>query len=55
MADNYLERKYEEYQAQKATGKKSSGRSTLAGAKPGYMQVRFPRRRVFVTGGAGGI
>lgn len=55
MADNYLERKYEEYQAQKATGKKSSGRSTLAGAKPGYLQVRFPRRRVFVTGGAAGI
>lgn len=55
MADNYLERKYEEYQAQKAAGKKSSGRSTVAGAKPGYLQVRFPRRRVFVTGGAAGI
>lgn len=45
MADNYLERRFEAYQARKNTGLKSLG-------KKGTVQKT---RRVFVTGGAGGI
>ena len=45
MADNYLERRFEAYQAQKNLGAKSIG-------KKGTVQKT---RRVFVTGGAGGI
>lgn len=45
MADNYLENKYAEYQARKTSGSRT-GQST----KPPHKT-----RRVFITGGAGGI
>ena len=48
MADNYLERKYQEYQSQKSSATKS-----------GYGKKKttpiHKMRRVFVTGGADGI
>lgn len=53
MADNYLERKMQEYREGK-TRKVASSRLSL-GNKPGYLSVKFPSRRVFVTGGASGI
>lgn len=53
MADNYLERKLEEHNAKKAGLQKR--KTTPTGSKPGYLQVKFPKRRVFVTGGAAGI
>lgn len=47
MADNYLEKKYEEYQSRKSSGMKpGNGRRTAPAHKT---------RRVFVTGGAAGI
>lgn len=52
MADNYLERKFEEYRSQKAVRRKSPA---VAGAKCGKWQACFLRRRVLVTGGAKGI
>ena len=52
MADNFLERKFEEYQSKKgATTKKV----VSSAPKPGTFNVKFPARRVFVTGGANGI
>lgn len=53
MADNYLENKMEEYRSGK--NRKTVIRRTPSGAKPGTINVKFPPRRVFVTGGAGGI
>ena len=53
MADNYLEKKFEEYAAHKSTAKTKKIVST--GPKPEHIEVRFPTRRVFVTGGANGI
>lgn len=53
MADNYLEKKFEEYAAHKSTAKIKKIVST--GPKPEHIEVRFPTRRVFVTGGANGI
>lgn len=53
MADNYLERKFEEYRSKKSG--KSPEKRTPNGSKPGVLQVKFPCRRVFVTGGASGI
>lgn len=54
MADNYLERKFEEHNA--AKGKRPVRHYALSSqVKSGYLQVRFPCRRVFVTGGASGI
>ena len=44
MADNYLEKKFEEYQQRKRTP--SKGRTSLSSQ---------PMRRVFITGGANGI
>ena len=47
MADNYLEKKYEEYKSRKSSGAKAgSGRKAA---------VIHKTRRVFVTGGAEGI
>ena len=54
MADNYLERKFEEYKEHKNV-KSGSKRVVTYAKKPGYIQVKFPERRVFVTGGAKGI
>lgn len=54
MADNYLEKKFEEYQAKKS-GSRQRVRLTPSGAKPGTLTFKFPCRRVFVTGGANGI
>lgn len=48
MADNYLESKYEQYQARKAM----MGKAGSAGRRPA---PKGKPRRVFVTGGAGGI
>lgn len=53
MADNYLERKMEDYQNGKSSFTKR--RQTSDTAKPGILNVKFPPRRVFVTGGASGI
>ena len=50
MADNYLEKKFEEYSIRKSTAKTKKIVST--GPKPEHIEVRFPTRRVFVTGGA---
>lgn len=55
MADNYLERKYEEYQAQKNGAKGPKKHSLTIGKKPGFINVKFPPLRVLVTGGANGI
>ena len=54
MADNYLEKKYEEYKSRKFSGKmevRSASRS-YSGRKAA---VIHKTRRVFVTGGAEGI
>ena len=53
MADNYLERKMEEYRSGKS--QQRVVKRTPSGAKPGTINVKFPSRRVFVTGGAKGI
>jgi NAD(P)-dependent dehydrogenase (short-subunit alcohol dehydrogenase family) len=53
MADNYLEKKMEEHRSGKAN--RPAVRRTPTGAKPGTINVKFPVRRVFVTGGARGI
>lgn len=53
MADNYLERKMEDYRLGKSGG--SNVKRVSATAKPGTVNVKFPPRRVFVTGGASGI
>lgn len=53
MADNYLERKMEEHRAGKTHS--VSRRLSPSGARPGTLTVKFPPRRVFVTGGAAGI
>ena len=53
MADNYLERKMEDYRSGKSGGSKTKRVSTTA--KSGNINVKFPPRRVFVTGGASGI
>ncbi len=55
MADNYLERRFEEYQAQKNGAKGPKKHSLTIGKKPGYINVKFPTLRVLVTGGANGI
>lgn len=48
MADNYLEKKYDEFQSQKGTGARS-------GAGAARTSTLHKTRRVFVTGGAEGI
>lgn len=53
MADNYLERKMEEYRSGKS--QQRIVKRTPRGAKPGTINIKFPSRRVFVTGGAKGI
>lgn len=53
MADNYLEKKMEEHRSGRAN--RPAVRRTPTGAKPGTISVKFPIRRVFVTGGANGI
>ncbi len=53
MADNYLERKMEEYRSGKSSGYRA--KLTPSGDRPGRLSVKFPPRRVFVTGGASGI
>ena len=51
MADNYIEKQYEQYEARKAAWKKA-GKPTL---KKSSTPPKEPKRRVFVTGGASGI
>lgn len=53
MADNYLERKMEDYRSGKSATTKAQRASSTP--KPGTINVKFPPRRVFVTGGASGI
>lgn len=48
MADNYLEKKYDEYQSRKTAGARSGNGATRSAAT-------CKTRRVFVTGGAEGI
>ena len=45
MADNYLEKKYEQYQARKISGTRTSHNT----------KTLHKTRRVFITGGAEGI
>ena len=52
MADNYLERKMEDYRSGRGGASKTIHSSK---PKPGTINVKFPPRRVFVTGGANGI
>lgn len=54
MADNYLERKMEEYRSGKAS-MPPRRKLTPSGQKPGKISIDFPPRRVYVTGGASGI
>ena len=54
MADNYLEKKFEEYKAKQSSPRQRVLR-TPSGAKPGTLSIKFPCRRIFVTGGAAGI
>ena len=53
MADNYLERKMEEHRSGGDRSKKKI--SPVAGKREGEISVKFPPRRVLVTGGAKGI
>ena len=53
MADNYLERKMEDYRSRKSGVPKIKRVSSMP--KQGTINVKFPPRRVFVTGGASGI
>ena len=51
MADNYIERQYEEYEARKVAWQKA-GKKKIS---PTSRQTRTGKKRVFVTGGADGI
>ena len=51
MADNYLEKKFEEYAAAKA-GRRPVHRSAPSGSRRGVVELKFPRRRVFVAADA---
>lgn len=54
MADNYLEKKFEEHFAsRKSTARRSP--ASLRTVKPDHIQIHFPPRRVFVTSSAGEI
>lgn len=53
MADNYLERKMEELRSGKSASARA--RRTPSGARAGHLDLKFPPRRVVVTGGASGI
>ncbi len=48
MADNYLEKKFEEYAATKA-GRRPAHRAAPSGSRRGVVELKFPRRRVFVA------
>ncbi len=48
MADNYLEKKFEEYAAAKA-GRRPAHRAAPSGSRRGVVELKFPRRRVFVA------
>lgn len=48
MADNYLEKKFEEYAAAKA-GRRAPHRLSPAGNRQGVVEFKFPRRRVVVA------
>lgn len=48
MADNYLEKKFEEYAAGKA-GKRAPRRLSPSGSRSGVVELKFPRRRVMVA------
>jgi NAD(P)-dependent dehydrogenase (short-subunit alcohol dehydrogenase family) len=52
MADNYLEKKMEEHR-QGTVAKRH--KLSPSGQRPGELTIKFPSRRVFVTGGASGI
>lgn len=54
MADNYLENKMEEYRAGKL-GRRSHRPLGAPSRREGELVVKYPRLRVYVTGGAGGI
>lgn len=60
MADNYIEKQYEQYEARKAAWEKSRKYGMKAPAtthtrKPEPPTTQQPKKRVFVTGGAEGI
>lgn len=60
MADNYIEKQYEQYEARKAAWEKSrkygtKPSSTTHQSKPEPPTTQQPKKRVFVTGGAEGI
>ena len=53
MADNYLERKMDEYRSGNLN--KTKHRTSPSGNRPGKLTIYFPARRVYITGGASGI
>jgi len=55
MADNYLERRMEDYRAGKLSVARSARRVVSSGVAKGDLLVHYPRLRVFVAGGAHGI
>lgn len=55
MADNYLENKMIDYINAGRSAKPSRRKLSPSGQKAGEVVVKFPSRRVFVTGGAHGI
>lgn len=54
MADNYLENKMEEHR-RGGPARHYRPQITPTGNRPGVLTIKFPPRRVFVTGGASGI
>ena len=54
MADNYLENKMEQHRLGSDV-RHYRPRLSPTGQKPGTLTIKFPPRRVFVTGGAAGI
>ena len=60
MADNYIERQYEQYEARKAAWEKSrkQGKKKTNSIKPQpkiLTDNTIPSRKAFITGGADGI
>ena len=55
MADNYLERRMEDYRSGKRTVYSTGRKQKSNTLRDDEIAVRFPQQNVFVTGGAGGI
>lgn len=51
MADNYLENKMEEHR-RNSSAKKHRPKLTPTGQKAGSLCIKYPPKRVFISGGA---